>query len=61
MQIHEMLELIAYAQMPIMNAHADEYSKVRGLRFGLSLHKHPYFVFVSSEGSGQSAHMRRFV
>ena len=35
----------------------DVFSKVRGLNFGLSLHQHPYFVYMSSEGSGESAHM----
>ena len=30
-----------------------------GLYFGLRLHLHPYFVYASSEGSDESAHMRR--
>ena len=37
--------------------------QTRGLNFGLpqksSLHRHPYFVYASSEGSGESVHMRR--
>ena len=33
--------------------------KARDLNFGLSLHLHPYFVCASSEGSGESAHVRR--
>ena len=31
----------------------------KGLSFGLCLHLHPYFVYTSSDGSGESAHMRR--
>ena len=31
----------------------------RGLKFIVSLHSHPHFVYASSEGSGESAHMRR--
>ena len=27
---------------------------VRGLKFGLSLHLHPYFVYKNSEGSGNN-------
>ena len=50
---------MAYAQTPLMNAHTDVFSGDRGLKFGLSLHLYPYFLYASSEGSGESAHMRR--
>ena len=38
-----------------MNGH----TPMSGLIFGLSLYLHPYFVYVSSEGSCVSAHMHR--
>ena len=56
---HEILVLIAYAQMYLINAHSDVSSKVRGLSFVLSHHLHRYFVYASSEGSGESVHMHR--
>ena len=37
------------------NAFAHVYSKARSLNFVLSLHLHPYSVYVSSKGSGDSA------
>ena len=49
----------AYAQMPLINAYADISSKVRCLNIFLSLQPHTYFVYASSESSGESAHMRR--
>ena len=55
---HEILVLIAYAQNPHLhvNAHAvvHAYGWARGLKVGLSLNLHPYFVYASSEGSGAS-------
>ena len=36
-------------------------SKGRGLNFGLSLHLHPYFVYASSKGSGESAYKSRLI
>ena len=51
-----MLRPITYAQMTLLNAHDAVSSKVRGLNFGLSLHKHPYFAYASSKGSGESAY-----
>ena len=51
--------MIAYAQMPLMNAHTDISSEVGGSKFGLSLHIHPYFVYASSEDSAESVHKRR--
>ena len=39
--------------MPLINAHDDVFSKVRGLHFGLSLHLKPYFVHASSEEAGK--------
>ena len=32
--------------------------KVGGLKIGLNFHLHPYFVYASSKGSGESAHMQ---
>ena len=32
-------------------------SRPRGIIFSLSLHLHPCFVYVSSKGSGESAHI----
>ena len=45
--------LIAYAQMPLINTHAVQTSKARGLKLC------PYFIHASSECSGESEHMRR--
>ena len=39
----------SYVQMLLTNAHAVVKSEARGLTFGLSLHLHPYFVYVSSK------------
>ena len=41
--------------MPLINAHLELSRRARGLIFDLRLH--PYFVFASSEGIGESAHM----
>ena len=49
--------VIVYAQMSLINAYADVSSRDTGLTFGLSLHLCPFFVYVSSEGSGKSAHI----
>ena len=48
-----------YAQMLLINTHDDMISYPRGLNFILSLHLHPYFVYVSRKGSGESDHMCR--
>ena len=50
---------IAYnAQMLLISAHADISILARGLKFGLSLHLQPLFVYVSGvEGSTEYAHM----
>ena len=47
--------MIAHAQMPLINTHSSVHSYARGLNFGPSLHLHPYFMYVGSEGSGDSA------
>ena len=39
------------------DAHADV--SVSGLNFYLGLNLYPYLVYASSEGSGESAHLRR--
>ena len=57
---HKILVLITYAQMPLINSHADISRRANGrLNFSLSLYLHPYFVYESSEGSGESAHLCR--
>ena len=53
--------LVAYAHMPLTNAHAHVFSGAIGLNSSPSLHVHPYFKHTSSEGSDESAHMRRLV
>ena len=54
MRAHDILVLVTYAQMPLLNVHADVYSGATGLIFGLSFHLYTYFVCVSSEGSDES-------
>ena len=44
-----------------LNAHAHMPSEARFLHFRPSLPLHPYFVYASSEGSGESAHLHRLV
>ena len=39
---HEILVLIAYRLVPLINAHVGKTSKARGLNFVLRLHQHPY-------------------
>ena len=49
--------LIAFAQEPLSNTHADVPSGAIGVNFGLSLHLQcTYFVYVSSKGS-ESLHI----
>ena len=43
----------AYAQKPPFNTHTDKSNGAIGLNLGFNLYLHPYFVFVSSEGSGE--------
>ena len=45
--------------MPLINAHSDVSSRAMDLIFALSLHLHPYSVYVSCDGSGESEHMFR--
>ena len=59
MSQYEILVLIIYAQKPSAKAHANVSSIARDLSFGLSLHQHPYFVYNSSKGSGEHAHLCR--
>ena len=55
---NELTVLIAYAQMPLINAHTDASSRARGQNFDQSPHPYPYFVYAKREGSGESALMR---
>ena len=56
---HVFVSYHIYAYIPLINAATDVYSVAKGLNLGLSLYLHPYFVYVSREGSGESVHMRR--
>ena len=56
---HEILVLIAYALMYLINANADVSSKAIGILFCMSIQLYPYFVHANSEGSGASPHMHR--
>ena len=51
--------LIAYAQNPPLNVHADVSGEAIGLNFGRCLHLHQNFVYASNEGSDESPHLRR--
>ena len=42
----------------LINDHADVPSKATGLNVGLIIHFSTYFVYASSECSGDSAHVR---
>ena len=53
----EILVLITYGQMPLINAHVAVSSRVRGLVCGRIVLLYPYFMYVSSEGSCESVHM----
>ena len=44
-QAHEILELIAYAKMTVINAHHGVSSGAGGPMFGLSLRLLPYFMY----------------
>ena len=47
--------------MPLINVHADVSSGARYLQFGLTLHLQLYFMYASSEGAGEFAHMHKVV
>ena len=46
---HEISLLVAHAQMPHIIAQADVSSEAIGIKFGLSLHLHPYFMYASND------------
>ena len=56
---HKLMVLITYTQKPPTKALAEVSSWARGLNFGLSILQLPYFAHASSEGSNETAHMRR--
>ena len=56
---HEILVLFLHAQMSSPNVLADEFNIARSINLCPGLLPYPYFVYVSSEGSDESAHMRR--
>ena len=47
--------VIPCSQIHYSNKHAQLQSGATSLKFGLSLHHHPYFVYVSSKKSGKTA------
>ena len=47
-------QVLLYVTKPPISTHVDVSSGARGLNFGLSLYQHPYFVYASSESSGES-------
>ena len=49
-----MWDFCSCATVSLIKAHVDESSGARGLNFNSSLHLHPYFVYASSEGSGET-------
>ena len=58
---HEILVLISSVQKTFRNAYAGGPRNTEDLIVCLSLHLHPYLVYTSSKGFGESAHthMRR--
>ena len=50
---------LLYEQKPPLNAHAEEPSGARGLKFGLRLHLHPYFVYASIKSFEKFAPLHR--
>ena len=50
----KILEDFLYVQKPSLNAHAEDFSGAKCLNFNLSIHLHPYFVYVSREGSEET-------
>ena len=55
----EEIVIIRHSQKPPLNNYADVSSGARSLSYALNLHLYPYFMYVSSEGSGESAHLHR--
>ena len=49
-----------YAQKTHLNAYAGVSNWTRNINIGPSLHLRLYFVYASSKGSGESAHLRKF-
>ena len=45
-------------KLPPLNDHADVTNGAICLKFSLSLYPHPYVLYVSTVGSGESAHLR---
>ena len=58
-RFYEILVIIPCAQKPPINVHTSPSSESIGLTFDLSHHRHPNFVYASSEGSGESVNLRR--
>ena len=42
-----------------VSAHADKSSDARGRYFGLSVHQHPYLVYMSNKGCNKTTRKRR--
>ena len=58
-QLMAILVLITCTQKPPLNPYFEISSWARGLNCGQSLNLHPYFMYASSKGSGESAHLCR--
>ena len=59
--VDEILVLITYECSLSFNMHAQLSSGSRGLNFGQRFHLCTYFVFASSKGSDETAHLCRLV
>ena len=64
LKIHEWvstweLALIAYDQKAHLSTHTDVSYRAKDLNIGKILYWHTYFMYASSECSGESAHVRR--
>ena len=50
--------LVGDREKPPINTLADVFNRARSPKFGCSLNLYPYFVYMSSNSSGQSANLR---
>ena len=55
---HHIQESPEVSPLAYLNVLADVFSGIRGPNLGLRLHLFPYFVSASSEGAGESVHLR---
>ena len=55
----EILALFVLRKLILQSQHAQPYSGACCLNFGQTLRLLPYFMYVNSEGSGETVRMRR--